>query len=303
MPSIFSWMKVTFSLPIWLAPLLVIGLGVLIYWMIRQMRKPPVRIEVKVPVEVPVEVKVPVYVEVPVEAGPSQEQKNYLTFISNVSHDIANPLQSIKTNLDNLEDCKIDETAHQYQARMSSEIQRLIELTTEVRLLARLDSPDQARRREPVNFKAVVEDVIMALYERAEHRHIELCVEGPSRVPVALGDRGQLTQALMNLVENAIKYSKDSGGTITISLLPERNQLKVMVMDQGIGIAPEDLKNIFDNAYRAHSPGAQRRSGTGLGLTLVKRIIEQHGGQVWVESAVGQGSSFIFTLPVYLPQA
>jgi signal transduction histidine kinase len=114
-----------------------------------------------------------------------------------------------------------------------------------------------------------------------------------------LGDRDRLVQVLRNLVDNGIKYSRAEGGTVIVGIQEEGPSLRIGVSDEGVGIAPEDLPHIFDLAYRAPDARSFRRTGSGLGLAIARRIVEQHGGELRVQSQPGEGTSVSFCLPVY----
>jgi signal transduction histidine kinase len=229
------------------------------------------------------------------------DQEVYRQFIYNISHEVANPLQSIQTNLDNMVKCAPEEVGRWQQTHqiIAGEIRRLSTMTENLRLLSRLETPDAPVKLEPINIKAVVEDVMMAQVERAEAQQIHLAYNGPNRPARVLGNRDQLRQVLMNLVDNSIKYAQEGGGQVTINVQDNGDRLHVRVIDNGIGISEEDLPYIFDTAYRAPQTKNFRRAGTGLGLAIVKRIVEQHGGQVQVHSQPGEGTTISFDLPLY----
>jgi len=226
----------------------------------------------------------------------------YRHFIYNVSHEVSNPLQSIQTNLDNMLSCLPDQAGQwsQYHATIVTELRRLAGLTENLRLLSHLETPEAPTVREPVNLKGVIEDVIMALFERAEARGVRMRYVGPERPARVLGDRDCLRQVLMNLVDNGIKYSKPEGGEVIINLQEEQDRLRVRVSDEGIGISEEDLPHIFETAYRAPDARSFRRKGTGLGLAIAQRIAEHHGGAIRVQSQPGEGTTFSFDLPLYI---
>jgi signal transduction histidine kinase len=225
----------------------------------------------------------------------------YRHFIYNLSHEVANPLQSMQTNLDNLAGCRVDESHRwrQYQGAIAAEIQRMSTLTENLRLLSHLETPDMLLVQEPVNLKGVVEEVIMTVHDAAEARGVRLRYVGPERPARVLGDRDRLVQVLRNLVDNGIKYSHAEGGTVLIGVQEEGEWLWVRVSDEGMGIALEDQPHIFDLAYRALEARSFRRMGSGLGLAIVKRIVEQHGGRIQVQSRPGEGTTFSFSLPLY----
>jgi len=233
------------------------------------------------------------------------DQEAYRHFSYNVSHDISNPLQSVLTNLDNMAQLSSSEEGlwRQYHSIIAAEIRRLIRLTESLRQLARIEIGVERIKREPVNLKAIVEDVMMARAEDADARDVHLIYDGPERPARILGDREQLHQMLMNLVDNSIKYSSDQGGEVIINILEEPEYLCVRVIDDGIGIPEEDLPYVFDTAYRSPDTRKHKRKGSGYGLAITKGIVEQHGGTIRVESRLHEGTTFFFDLPLFAPSA
>ena len=127
------------------------------------------------------------------------------------------------------------------------------------------------------------------------HKHT-FVLDFPDDMPAVQGDEERLRQVLSNLISNAIKYSP-AGGQITVSGRVDGERVYVAVTDQGIGIPASERDRIFDRFYRVESALSRRTQGAGLGLYLVKSVIEAHGGYIWVESNQGQGSTFVFALP------
>ena len=234
---------------------------------------------------------------------PSSAKEAYLQFIYNISHEVANPLQSIQINIANMADSKPEEIGRWQQsyAMISSELVRLFTLTENLRMLSRLETSEKSIKREPVNLKGVIEDVIMAEADRALSRSIQLTYRGPERPARVLGNRDQLRQVVSNLVDNSLKYAKDSSGEVIISLQEEQDNIRIRVSDEGIGISEEDVPYIFDTAYRAPVMKSMKRSGSGLGLAIAKRVVEQHGGEIRVQSRIGEGTTVSFTVPLYEP--
>jgi signal transduction histidine kinase len=148
----------------------------------------------------------------------------------------------------------------------------------------------------------ILERVTSALQLQAVQKNISLGVELPKDLPHAIeADQALLHQALYNLVENALKYTPD-GGTVTIGLLCAADTLTFAIQDSGIGIPKSDLSRLFEKFYRGTNREALAKRGTGLGLAIVKSIAERHGGKVWVESELGQGSTFYLLVPLAQPK-
>jgi signal transduction histidine kinase len=299
MPLLDSWLQITIRMPFLLLLLLllteVIAAGVVAYWWLLSRIKKLSR-ETR-------DLRAELAERAEQEVQWASAREAYRHFIYNLSHEVSNPLQTVQTNLDNMASCSADETIRwrQYHQVIAAEVRRLADLTENLRLLSHLEAPGAPTVREPVNLKGVVEDVIMALFETAEARGVRVRYVGPERPARVLGDRDRLRQVLVNLVDNGIKYSRSEGGEVIISLQEEQDRLCVRVSDEGVGIAEEDLPHIFDTAYRAPDARSFRRKGSGLGLAIVQQIVEQHGGEIRVQSQLGEGTTFSFDLPLYAP--
>jgi two-component system phosphate regulon sensor histidine kinase PhoR len=150
---------------------------------------------------------------------------------------------------------------------------------------------------EPITLSDLFDDVLGFIREAAGKKNITIIRnEIPSSL-VIQADRNYLEQVLINLLDNAIKYTS-TGGRITISALEtDQKEIQISVQDNGIGIPTEDLPRIFERFYRVDKGRSQEVGGTGLGLSIVKHIVQAHGGRVWVESQLAKGSAFYFTLP------
>jgi signal transduction histidine kinase len=228
----------------------------------------------------------------------------YLNLIYYLSHDgLSNPLQTIQTNLDSMADCSPGDMGRWRQSftMIKAEMQRMAAMTENLRSLSRLETPAAPTVREPVNMKAVIEQVIIARSEMAEARHVRLRYVGPDRPARVLGNRDQLYQVVLNLVDNGIKYSRQEDGNVIIGVQEEPDRLCVRVSDNGVGIAEQDLPYLFIPYHRTPDARSFQRRGSGLGLIIVKRLVEQHGGQVQAQSQIGEGTTFSFDLPLYIP--
>lgn len=225
-----------------------------------------------------------------------QREMSYLRLISTLSHELRTPLTAIMGHVDILGSCNIEEEAlwRRSQRFISGEVKRLARLVDDLLSLSRLEtSPSQMR---PVNVRAIAEEAISSLWEAAERAQVTLLLQAPPGLPRVLADPDRLQQVFINLLDNAIKYSS-GGATATIRLVHEGNAVQVEVADTGPGIATDDLPHIFDPMYRGSTAAIRVALGTGLGLTIVKTILEQHGATISVESASGEGTTFTFRLP------
>ena len=182
------------------------------------------------------------------------------------------------------------------------EIKRLTHLTESAKLLAVLGTPEVPTVREPVDIQALIEDVIILHDDKAKAHNVELRYLKTQDPPRVFGDQAQIKQVLFNLIENGIKYTQSEQGEVIIKTETIQNKLQINIQDNGPGIAPEYLNQVWDVAYRALDAQTMKSAGSGLGLAIVKRIVEQHNGRVSVSSITGEGTKFSFTLPIYTPK-
>jgi two-component system phosphate regulon sensor histidine kinase PhoR len=162
--------------------------------------------------------------------------------------------------------------------------------------ISRLESSVLQLEREPVQLLDVLQQTISKLRGIAQMKNIALEVDSPTDLPSVVGDQDWLEQVVTNLVGNAIKFTRD-GGRVKVSARESNGQVLVQVADTGIGIPADVLDRVFDKFYRVADDSGERPEGTGLGLHIAKQIVELHGGRIWAESTLGQGSTFRFTLP------
>jgi two-component system sensor histidine kinase ResE len=216
--------------------------------------------------------------------------------ISTVSHELRTPLTAIMGHVEILGSCSIEEEAmwRRSQRFIAGEVERLARLVDDLLSLSRLETfPSQMR---PVNARAIAEEAISALWEAAERAQVTLLLQASPGLPRILADPDRLQQVFVNLLDNAIKYSS-GGATVTIRLDHEGSVVQVEVADTGPGIAADDLPHVFEPMYRGSTAAIRATLGTGLGLTIVKTILEQHGATISVESTLGEGTTFTFRLP------
>jgi signal transduction histidine kinase len=223
-------------------------------------------------------------------------------FIATASHDLKGPITAIvgySQLLDKAGPLTLQQA--EYVNRMQKATQQMLELVQGMLDLARIDM-GVALNLEPLSLHDLLTGVVDEFHSHAITKSQTLTLVPLAGRPQVKGDSLRLRQALRNLVSNAVKYTAD-GGLITVSGEANRHQVRIRVDDTGYGIPAADLPFIFDKFYRAHTDETRDIEGNGLGLAIVKAIVEQHGGQVSVESLVGKGTHFNISLPLVLPKA
>jgi two-component system phosphate regulon sensor histidine kinase PhoR len=168
-------------------------------------------------------------------------------------------------------------------------------------ILSRADSEALNLNIQPLGLPRLLESITDRLGPQAEARHVGLRLEIGPGIPPAQADSDRLEQVLVNLLDNAIKYSQP-GGTVTVSVEgPREAALLVRVHDQGIGIPAEELDRIGERFYRADRARSRAAGGSGLGLAIARALVEAHGGALWIESEEGHGTTVSFSLPAATP--
>jgi signal transduction histidine kinase/DNA-binding response OmpR family regulator len=224
-------------------------------------------------------------------------------FVSMVSHELRTPMTSIKGYADLLlmrTVGSLTEGQEQFLSIIRNNVDRLTMLVDDLLDISRIESGRLDLHLEPMHVEEAVERVISSMKARADQRDLLLHSEIPGEVPglpLVYADPDRVVQILTNLVGNACQYTP-SGGSIVVSARAARDKLAVTVRDTGIGVAPENQDKIFERFFRADDPVVRDSSGTGLGLPIVRSLVEMHGGEIWVESELGEGSAFTFTLPI-----
>ncbi len=217
-------------------------------------------------------------------------------FINNISHDLKTPLSIINTSIYLLERLGDPQQQQQKLEVIKHQTQHLEKLIRDILTVSELGTV-YLSAFAPVDLSTVIRHVEAAFRPLAEQKNLTLTLDLSSTMPGIPCAEEELTRAVVNLVENAIRYTPD-GGAITIRALVQDDQAVVQVSDTGIGIAEADLPHIFEHFYRASNAMAVDASGTGLGLAIVKKTVEIHGGRVEAESRLGAGSVFRVFLPL-----
>src|SRR5262249_1655901 len=220
-------------------------------------------------------------------------------FLANMSHELRTPLNAILGYTELILDSvygDMSEKARSVLDRVQRNGRHLLGLINEVLDLSKIEAGQLVLALADYSLKTVVETVYTAVEQLAKEKKIVLKVEVPQGQRPGRGDERRLTQVLLNLVGNAIKFTDQ--GEVLIKASAADGSFEVAVRDSGPGISPADQAKLFQEFQQADNSITRKKGGTGLGLAISKRIIEMHGGKIWVESVVGQGSTFFFKLPV-----
>lgn len=219
-------------------------------------------------------------------------------FIGNVSHELKTPIFNIQGYILTLLDGALEdeEINREYLIRANKSVERMIRLVQDLELITKLEGGVLQMDMEEFDVCEIVNEVVESLELKAKKRNVEIVVKAKDRPVLVLGDDERIKQVVTNLLVNAIKYSKDEGGKVTVSFFEMDKQYLIEVKDEGVGISQEDLPRLFERFYRVDKSRSRDLGGTGLGLAIVKHIVEAHGQNLNVKSTVGVGSTFSFTL-------
>lgn len=224
--------------------------------------------------------------------------RQQMEFVAAVSHELRTPLAVIRSAGDNLADGVVHDDAQirKYGDLVRNEGRRLTDMVEQILEFAGIQSGQRGFALRPVALPAILDGVLGASTTLIDAAHMTIESSVPEALPPVLGDEAALRRVFQNLVGNAIKYGSD-GGWIGLSARASGGEVAITIADRGIGIAAADQAHIFEPFYRAPAVIEAQIQGAGLGLSLVKRIVEAHGGRIEVRSAPGQGSEFTVMLP------
>ncbi len=219
-------------------------------------------------------------------------------FVANVSHELRTPISSIKGYAETLLERALDdrENAKDFLKIIYTDSERLARLVEDLLDLSKIESGKLKMNCQPLRIKPLITKVVSSLKRQAERKHILIKVSAAEDLPFVYADEGKISQVLLNLIDNAIKYNKE-GGTVVISGKDKGRFVHIDISDTGIGIPERDLPRLFERFYRVDKARSRQLGGTGLGLSIVKHIISAHRGKVFARSILGRGSTFSFTLP------
>ncbi len=229
-------------------------------------------------------------------AGLEKAEQQRKNLVADVAHELRTPLSNIQGYVEAMRDGVLEpdqatlDTVHAQTMHLG----RLVE---DLRLLAQTESEDFRLNLEQESLGDVLRHSVEGFRARSSSIDVGLNLDIPDELPMLLIDRTRISQVLGNLLENAVRHSS-SGGEVNVVAGVSEGRVVVTVADGGDGIAPEDIAHVFDRFYRADPSRTRATGGAGLGLTIAKKIVEAHGGEIRAESVKGQGSRFIFELPV-----
>jgi len=218
-------------------------------------------------------------------------------FISNLSHELRTPLASLKALAETLQDGALDDppAARRFIDQIQIEVDALTQMVTELLELSKIESGRFSLDLRPVEACDLLDSASKRMQLQAERAGLNLRVACPDGLPKVKIDSQRLEQVLVNLIHNAVKFTR-SGGEVFLFAEAGIGEVRFAVRDSGIGIPAGDVERIFERFYRVDK--SRTGSGTGLGLSIAKHIVEAHNGKIWAESIEGQGSTFYFSIPI-----
>lgn len=228
----------------------------------------------------------------------SNKMKSY--FLANMSHELRTPLNSIIGFAEILSDNlfgDLNEKQTKYVQNIHTSGRHLLELINDILDLSKVEAGKMELFLEPIDIGRALSDVEIMISPLGAKKNLQLTIAKVNDMPVINGDLGKFKQIMYNLLSNAVKFTPNDG-SVTVECLSRDNSIQISVRDTGIGISEDDQAVIFQEFKQVDMSLSREHEGTGLGLALTKRLVEMHGGKIWVKSELGKGSEFIFMLPV-----
>ncbi|HUU74374.1 MAG TPA: HAMP domain-containing sensor histidine kinase, partial [Burkholderiales bacterium] len=219
--------------------------------------------------------------------------------LANMSHELRTPLNAILGYTELIADGiygEVPETIGEIMERVQRSGRNLLGLINDVLDLSKIEAGQLTLAINDYSFQDTVHSVISSVEPLASEKKLKLTADLAEDLPIGHGDERRIAQVLMNLVGNAIKFT--DAGEVKVSVTVNDEMFVASVIDTGPGIPEEQQQKIFEEFQQVDSSSTRKKGGSGLGLAIAKRIVELHGGRIWVVSSVGQGSTFSFSLPI-----
>jgi two-component system, OmpR family, phosphate regulon sensor histidine kinase PhoR len=220
-------------------------------------------------------------------------------FVANVSHEFRTPLTAIQGFAETLLGGALDDQANRrrFVEIIRDHAARLARLTEDLLKLSRIEAGQLNLEFRPVSVYQLVESCLETARLKAASKQLSIEAEIPENLPPVRGDANRLQELLQNLLDNALQYTPP-GGKVTLAAAREGDRVTITVADTGIGIPQAEQTRIFERFYRVDAARSREAGGTGLGLSIARHIVDAHSGRLWLESTVGEGSLFHFSIPV-----
>ncbi|HUW97001.1 MAG TPA: PAS domain-containing sensor histidine kinase, partial [Anaerolineae bacterium] len=217
-------------------------------------------------------------------------------FVATMTHDLRSPLTAIQGSLRLLPQLgQLNDEQADFAERAMRNVEHMDDLISSLLDIGRIEAGLEMEM-SPIHLDLVIKKAVSNLLGHAKSKELALHAVVPDDLPLVTGNHVRLTQVMTNLLDNAIRYTPQ-GGSVTVQATADADHVIVSVIDTGVGIPANAKARIFDKFYRVEGSQTEESPGMGLGLATVKSIVEKHGGQVWVQSKVDEGSTFCFTLP------
>ncbi len=226
----------------------------------------------------------------------ARAEKLRQNMVTDIAHELRNPLSVMRGNLEAILDGVFEPTKENI-ASIQKEAVLLSRLVDDLQELALAEAGQLRIEREPTDLASLVDRAVTGVAPRAEKNDVTVVKDLPADLPLVSIDPQRIGQVLSNLLGNALRYSP-AGGTITVRARRMEEVVRVDVIDQGPGLAPDELSLVFERFYRGDKARSRTTGGVGLGLAIVKQLVEAHGGRVWAEGGTGEGATLSFTLPL-----
>ena len=220
-------------------------------------------------------------------------------FLANMSHELRTPLNAILGYTELIADGiygEVPEKINGVMERVQASGQHLLGLINDVLDLSKIEAGQLTLSVDDYSFHNVVQSVISGVESLAAEKQLKLTTDLPEDLPAGRGDERRIAQVLLNLVGNAIKFT--DSGEVAVRVTAPDSTFVASVSDTGPGISKEQQEMIFDEFQQVDSSSTREKGGSGLGLAIAKRIVEMHGGRIWIDSTLGKGSTFSFSLPI-----